>query len=120
MFKKKYKIEECPLLKEIVSDEVEFYAHCDSRHGIRVNLWVLYGNSQDVGDLKKPLFRDTNDHGNIISKNWYVWHIGEEFLHVGKLKGEHRNADIGIVASAKSMYEWVKCGSYQGVRPRFE
>ena len=44
VFKKIYKIEEAPELSEIVNNEVEFYAHCVTKLGIKLGCWEKVGN----------------------------------------------------------------------------
>ena len=68
-FLKTYDIADKPSLDEIVSDDVDFYAHCDSRAGIKMEYWTLYGNNQDVGNVRNVTFRGTNEFGDRISEN---------------------------------------------------
>ena len=119
-FSKIYNIETKPSLQEIVSDKVDFYAHCDSRHGIRLGLWSLYGNIQDVGDLRKIIFRDTNDTGDVISSRWYVWYINEDFIRVDNMDPRLKNSFYGVVYPAKMISFRMKNGYFYGVTPRFE
>jgi len=50
-----------------------------------------------------------------------VWHIGDEdFTRVGKLEGENRNAEIGVVMDPVSIVSRVKTGVYGGFFPGFE
>ena len=120
-FAKKYKIEEKPTLEEIVFDKVEFYAHCDSRHGIRMEYWTLYGNSPDVGDVNEPIFRSTNDDNRVvISYNWYIWHINGEFMHVRNDDPRLKKAYYGPVFAAKHIYERVIDGYMGGYDPQYE
>ena len=111
-FKKTYGVHENPKIEEIVSDDVDFYAHCDSRFGIKTALWTLYGNSQDIGDASSILFRDTSDHGNVMSYNWYVWHPNEEHLHVSVDSELLRKSHIGGVFPSKMIYERIKNGFF--------
>lgn len=119
-FKKVYDICENPKIEDVVSDDVEFYAHCDSRYGIKIELWKLYGNSQNVGDPLSILFRDTSDHGNIISDSWYVWYPNGEHIHVPRNSKLLRNSHIGGVFPSKMIYERMKNGHFNMVYPRYE
>lgn len=104
-FKKSYPLESTPDPSQVVADDVDFYAHCVPKFGVKMGLWEKVGSSKDIGQLETILFRCTSDYGHKagdepirISHNWYVWKIGdEEFTRVGKLHGENRNAFIGLV-----------------------
>jgi hypothetical protein len=122
-FKKEYPIHLNPDLSEIVKGEVEFYAHCDTKAGIKQELWELYGNISDIGQTNKIIFRDSWDYGHSkkeISNNWYVWKVGEEPINVGSLKGKYRKADIGLVFPVSDILERLKTGKYSGFYPNFE
>lgn len=129
-FKKVYPADEKPDLNEIVKGEVEFYAHSTASAGVKWGLWEKVGKSADVGDTSQILFRDTNDYGSSsrktkepvkISERWYVWHINDDdFTCVGKLKGENRKAEIGVVIPPHAIEERIKTGKYSFVYPGFE
>ena len=119
-FSKIYDVDCNPTLEEIVSDKVDFYAHCDSRHGIKMELWTLYGNIQDVGDIRDVIFRGTNDYGDVISYKWYIWHINGDFIDVDNDDPRLKKSNNGPVYSAKRIYLRVKDGYFYGVTPRFE
>lgn len=127
-FKKIYTLEESPNLKEIVKDEIFFYAHCVTKWGVKLGYWEKVGNIDDVGAFEHILFRGTNDYGTIrgdelkkVSHNWYVWRIGElKSTYLGKLEGEYRNAEIGIVMDSESIVHRIKTGYYDGFYPGFE
>ncbi|MCL2313506.1 MAG: hypothetical protein FWC41_13705, partial [Firmicutes bacterium] len=92
-FKKTYPIDANPNLSEIVNDEVEFYAHCVTKLGIKMNLWEKVGSAKEIGSLNHILFRSTTDYACKadeepikVSYNWYVWRINDDnFTRVGKL-----------------------------------
>lgn len=122
-FKKKYPITLNPDLSDIVSGEVEFYAHCDTKAGIKQDLWNLYGNIANIGQTDNIIFRGSWDYGRSkekISKNWYVWKVGEDPINVGILKGKNRKADIGPVFPVMHILERLKNGEYPGFYPDFE
>jgi len=62
-FKKKYPIGAKPDMSEIVKGEVEFYAHCVTKWGIKLGFWEKAGKSSEVGRLDHILFRGTPDNG---------------------------------------------------------
>lgn len=127
-FKKVYTLNANPELIEIVKGEVEFYAHCVTKLGIKMNLWKSIGNIAEIGNINDILFRDTNDYGAKIgeetiqvSHRWYVWHINDsDFTRVGKLEGENRKAYIGIVMNPLGIIELLKGNNYPVNYPKFE
>jgi len=126
-FKKIYPIDANPDLLEIINDEVEFYAHCVTKWGVKMNFWEKVGSIKEVGMLNHILFRGTTDYGHKvgeepirISNNWYVWNINEKFRDVGKLTGENRMAEIGVIMDAESIVHRMRTGVYDGFYPDFE
>ena len=96
--------------------------------GYKLGFWVKVGNSSNVGTFEHILFRDTNDYGAIncdnpikTSNNWFVWHINDVYsTKVGKLTGDFRKSEIGIVFNPKSIVHRIKTGLYDGFYPDFE
>lgn len=127
-FKKVYSSNDNPDLPEVVNSGVEFYAHCVTKSGLKMNLWEKVGNIANVGDISRILFRDTNDYGSKIgeekiklSDNWYVWRINDEnFNLVGRLEGENRHAYIGLVINPLGVIELLKGYKYPPNYPDFE
>lgn len=127
-FKKVYGINEQPPLSEIVNGEVEFYAHCVTLFGAKLQLWEKVGSIPDVGDIKHIIFRGSRDSGRKlgeepvkISQRWYVWHIGDDdFKYVGKLRGKNREAEIGMVMTPYDIIDRIQTGKYNFVYPGFE
>ncbi|WP_455587095.1 hypothetical protein [Bacteroides sp.] len=115
-------------LSEVVNGEVEFYAHCVTKSGVKWGLWEKVGSNKNIGETGHILFRDTEDYGIgpgeepiKVSSNWYVWHINDaDFTYVGKLKGENQKADIGLVINPYSIAERIKTGKYDFSYPDFE
>jgi len=127
-FKELYPIGSNPDLFEIINGEVDFYAHCVTKLGIKMNIWEKTGNIKEVGDTSKILFRGTSDYGSGMgeepiknSNNWYVWRINDEdFTQIGKLKGENREAFIGLVINPLGIIELLKGKKYPVNYPDFE
>ena len=127
-FKKAYSANENPDLSEIVNGEVEFYAHCVTKSGVKLGLWEKVGHVKEVGSLNHILFKDTNDCGCKegeepvrVSEKWYVWRINDDdFTRVGKLVGENRKAEIGVVVNPYDIVERMKTGKYDFFYPDFE
>lgn len=127
-FKTEYALDAQPDLLDVVQGEVDFYAHCVTKFGIKMGLWEKAGNIQDIGEIDEILFRDTNDYGHKlgdepikISDKWYVWRINDnDFTVVGKLEGENRQAEIGIVVNPYDIVDRLKTGKYHFFYPGFE
>lgn len=125
VFKTIYPIEAEPDLAHVAQDEVQFYAHCVTKWGIKMNLWEKVGKFADVGKVD-VLFRDTNDYGARpgeqvkVSDKWYVWKVNDkEFKRVGRLEGEDQNAEIGVVVNPASVVFRMRTGKYDFVYPGF-
>jgi hypothetical protein len=120
-FKKVYPIKANPDLSEIVNGEVEFYAHCVTRLGLKMKFWEKVGSIAEIGNFQKVLFRSSGDNPQTkISQNWWVWTINEEQKPVGKLEGENRKAEIGSVIPPDSIVHRIQTGKYDFVYPEFE
>ena len=95
--------------------------------GIRLNLWEKVGKVVFTDQLN-VFFRNSSDSGHkvgderiLISERWYVWQIGDtKTLKVGKLIGEYRNAELGIVVNSYDIVERMKTGKYSFFYPGFE
>ena len=114
-FKKVHPINSNPDLSEIVNGEVEFYAHCVTKLGLKMGYWEKAGNIIDIGKINHILFRDSGDYGNPqikISQDWWVWKINEEQKRVGKLTGENQKAEIGLVINPESIVYRMRTGEY--------
>jgi Immunity protein 26 len=127
VFSKIYPNDTNPDLVELINQEVEFYTHCITKLGIKMKIWEKIGNVLEVGETKNILFRGSSDSGSKpgqqikISNNWYVWRINDiNFTKVGKLEGENRNAEIGIVVNPYDVLERIKTGRYSFFYPSFE
>ena len=127
-FKKAYPFDSNPNLIEIVNGEVEFYAHCITKWGVKLGYWEKAGHINEVGKLNHILFRDTNDYGCKVgeepvkvSNKWYVWRINDKnFTRVGKLTGENRKAELGLVINPESIVHRLRTGEYDISYPEFE
>lgn len=126
-FSTKYPLENVPDFEDVVNGEVEFYAHTSLRLGIKMGLWEKAGNHPNVGSIDHILFRDSRDHGHgpgekrvEISSRWEVWKINEDFRYVGKLQGENRKAEIGVVKAPNEIVERMRTGKYSYFYPGFE
>ncbi|MDR6546505.1 hypothetical protein J2810_002564 [Chryseobacterium rhizosphaerae] len=127
-FKKEYPNDEIPDFSELLSGDVDFHAHTMINLGVKQSYFKQEGKSSIYTTTEDILFRDTNDYGKKvgdesikISDNWFVWKINAEiFTKVGKLTGDNRKAEIGIVIPPFAIVERIKTGKYNFVYPDFD
>jgi len=120
-FSKIYPIDANPDLLEIVNADVEFYAHCVTKWGLKLGLWKKEGNIQNVGEIDHILFRSSGDEPKIkTSNNWWIWKINEPQKQIGRLTGENKLAEIGSVIPPDSIVHRIRTGEYDFVYPDFE
>ena len=126
-FKKDFPIEKTPTMGEIVKGEVQFYAHCTVKLGVKLGHWEKVGKFDDVGEVNDIIFKGTEDYATMpgqkpitVSENWYIWRIGDlDFTDVGKLEGENREAYIGLVINPLGIIELLKGNKYPPFYPDF-
>ncbi|UZO82098.1 hypothetical protein NBT05_06395 [Aquimarina sp. ERC-38] len=127
VFTKIYSVNQEPDLSEIISDNVEFYVHCATKIGLKLDLWKKVGNISNIGSIDKILFRSTNDygtkHGGVplkVSHNWHVWRINDrDFTKVGKLTDEYKKSFIGLVVNPLGIMKMLKGEKYPINYPDF-
>ena len=126
-FKKVYPIDEEPALSEVVSDEVDFYAHCVTKLGVNMGYWERTGNIKEIGKTDHILFRTASDYGVKagetpvqISYKWWVWKINEDQRYVGRLEGKNQQADIGLVMSPDSISYRIREGNFDLNYPGYD
>ncbi|HRK06003.1 MAG TPA: hypothetical protein PLW14_13010 [Chlorobiota bacterium] len=122
-FKLVVPLDESPKIADIIASGVEFYAHCVTKWGVKDGSWSKIGKSPDVGNLDNILFRGSSDYGNPqikVSDSWYIWQINQKTVRVGKLEGENRNAEIGLVFTSTDIVHRMKHGFYPGFVLSFE
>ncbi len=102
--------------EEVVSGDVDFYAHTVLRWGIAEGGWQKIGKCKDVGKTENILFRncirDAVDHKNRI---WNAWYINKEWFTIGTLTSDFRlKSDIGPVFPYTDIIARIKNGVYPG------
>ena len=84
---------------------------------------------KDVGAIDHILFRHSlvntlrgsSAPWKPIVEGWFVWRINDtKFTQVGKLVGENRNAEIGIVVNPYDVVERMQTGKFSFSYPGFE
>lgn len=83
------------------------------------DLWYKVGRISFEEDVN-VLFRTYDEDGYVpVSKRWLVWKINQPMKFVGELRGENRNAEIGLVINPDEIFERIKSGAYKTRFPCF-
>ena len=118
-FVEEYPLDYSPILENITAGKVDFYAHTVLRWGIQSDLWYKVGRISFEEDVN-VLFRTYDEDGYVpVSKLWLVWKINQPMKFVGELRGENRNAEIGLVINPDEIFERIKSGAYKTRFPSF-
>lgn len=123
VFKKVYSSDGNIDLNDLITEDVEFYAHCVIKLGLKMGFWNKIGNIGNTGSVDHIFFRDTPDYGDPqvkVSQNWWVWKINQEQKKIGKLYGMYENSEIGIVMNPKNIVHRIITGKYDGFYPEYK
>lgn len=132
VFKRHYPMEYKPKIDDLIKDEVAFYAHTVLRPGIALNTWYKVGKSTDLGEdsLANVMFGHAQDivvHSpNDIEfvdplTNWYIWHINDPHIHVGKLPEKYQDIiEIGDVMPYHQIINRMRYGYYTSSSAEYE
>lgn len=115
VFKKIYPFEYSFKADEIISDEVDFYAHTMINPGQKMGFWEKVGKSTELGDLDIWFRTYQNDeiHTPVmdIRKGWSVWSMNSPMNYVGqKLTDEQEKMPLGIVYNPMAIVNKIKTG----------
>lgn len=120
VFRARYLIAEQPPLSEVAQSATEFFSHVILKIGLRNKYWEYVGNTAFSPPVN-VLFRNSGDYGNpkvLSSSDWWVWKIGNPAKRIGVLKGDHRNAYIGLVVPPDSLVYRMRNGTYDFIYPQ--
>ena len=121
IFKHVYQINETPTLEEIVKDDIDYYTHGDSRFGLKMNAWTLYGNINDVGDYSNVWFKSKRDYTDEKNEDdWHVWKISGEHKHADLRETKELKAYLGLVNPYTSILYRLKTGHEEGIFSKYE
>ena len=132
VFSRRYDIASDPCVDDIVSDEVEFYAHTVLKVGVEEGVWSKYGNAKtiDIDKAREVLFgtvsrvrmnsyMDTEEVEPL--DNWSVWHIDCPVKKIGRLPESLReHIELGSVFPYDYILERIKYGYYRHTSPVFD
>lgn len=124
VFKNTYSMDYIPVLKDIITDEVDFYAHTILRVGIELNTWYKVGKLliDFDAEIKIPTFGTCLDieyiNGRNIrvdpDKNWTIWKINQDPIKIGKIPNTLSNVvQPGSVKPFIEIYDRMKYGYYR-------
>ncbi len=116
VFKKEYPKGYEPNPEEVVSDDVDFYAHTILRMGVEDGDWQKVGKCENVGDTDNILFREVRkDAVNHNERIWKAWYINKEWFTIGKLTDDFRDkSDIGSVWVSSAIVYRIRNGVFPG------
>jgi hypothetical protein len=121
-YKPAYSAAALPHMSVILNAEVDFHAHAVCSLGVKLGYWQKVSHVKPASEVT-VWFRDSNDYGNpsiTISRDWWVWRVGQPSKHIGPLRGEYVCAEIGIVFSPVDIASRVRTGSFGIVYPAYE
>lgn len=121
VFRKKYPLSETPSLCTILDDDILFYIHCDSKAGIIKNVWSLYGNDSNVGDINNVFFRMPLNPENMhdaTTSGWVVWSINGELIQIERLTAEQKSYGLGYIFPVELVFQIIN-GSDSRLRSCF-
>ena len=100
-------------MEQVVTDEVDFYAHCVTKWALEAGVWERIGNNQNLGNVD-VLFRSSGDLGKDIkvSENWWIWRINEQQEYIGRLDDRFKYAELGSVVRPADIVHRMKTGKY--------
>lgn len=113
-----------PNLKEVVTSEIEFYAHVVVKWGVEMELWEKVGNVPIEKDFVPPFFRSVPIYNKYLingevqfceTDDWVAWQAGQDFddrKPIGKLTETTRKYFKGGVIPPIKIIERMKTGRY--------
>lgn len=103
-----------PTVQDIVSREIQFYAHVFLNACIKFGFWRKVGIAPYPNNIQ-VVFRASWDDGDpsvTVSNRWYVWRVNDTFLDVGTLPREYYNAELGCVLSPQMIAKRMETGEF--------
>jgi hypothetical protein len=122
VFRCSYPKSVAPNFDEIVSDDVDFYCHATVLVGKKMGCWSKIG-FRPVTRTFPMLFRDSSDYGNPsvrVSERWHVWEPNQPFREVGRLTGDLKKAEIGVVFPPRDIVNRIRTGFYDIFYPAYD
>lgn len=118
-FKRRYPMDYKLNIEEVLSDEVDFYAHVILRSGIAEGVWYKVGKSKDLGEPWKMNFRCLvpNVAYILMGKSvmeWHIWRLNlPEKVYQTLTRELWERTDPGAVFSYEHIYPRLRDGRYE-------
>ena len=134
-FKRRYPIEYNPIIEEIVTDEILFYAHTILRAGIDYNAWYKVGKSKNLGleglnevlwghpSMYKSYFENNSPQIKTVNplENWTIWYSNCKTVNIGILPVKYYEIiEGGAVFPYSSIVNRFKYGYYLSYDPMYD
>ena len=125
IFAGEFPSDDIPSIDSLLSSPVDFYCITYVINCVKFGHWEKIGNSSNIGDYQNIKFRCAADFGDLVdgepiktSDDWYVWRLGDtQIKEIGKLTGEWKTADIGVLLPPNYINERMREGSYNFIYP---
>jgi hypothetical protein len=117
VFKRIYSVGENPDISVIVKDEIDFYAHCITKSGLKKEMWSRVGNISDVGDVCNIYFKGKGDCSvmNNVQNDWYIYKVNnDKRKFIGKPTDELMKLDWDMIVRPEGILKKLQTGSYGG------
>ncbi len=123
VFKTHYPMAHKPIYDEVVKDEIEFYAHTVLRTGIVNNAWYKVGKSNNIGEdeymgvlfgiSQNCIVHSLTDIEWVDpAENWFIGHINEPRVRVGRLTEKYQHVEIDSVMPYIEIINRMRYGYY--------
>ena len=129
VFRTHYPLDQTVSLKEIINDEIDFYAHTILRVGIDVNAWTKVGKDKNINEkeIENVIFGTAQpfECASVVvltdpTNNWYVWHINGVRTRIGTLpENLHDIVYPGAVLTYKDVLNRMYYGYYLASLPEY-
>lgn len=113
VFKTDYEVGDKPSIEEIVNDHVDFYMNTrDLGRGVLYGLWARYGQSDNLGDLNKVVFRTYHDSFGSITHRWWVWKAAQPVSQFSILPKKFLNVAEGSMHAPLDVISRIMTGRW--------
>lgn len=102
VFRKHYALNYTPVIEDIVSDDIMFYAHTYIRAGYQNDAWYKIGHSKNLGETDNIFFR-------LFGDKWYTWKCNKPYQYHEELPEECEKYDLGWMYSYISIMRKIRC-----------
>ena len=113
VFKTDYEVGDKPSIEEIVNDHVDFYMNTrDLGRGVLYGLWARYGQSDNLGELNKVVFRTYHDSFGSTTHRWWVWKAAQPVSQFSILPKKFLNVAEGSMHAPLDVISRIVTGRW--------